>query len=235
MGRAKSHGARFSRPARMSCFNLTVRQKSILGFACHDATGAPISSGPRAWSANERTHEIGKALLFNCLEAMKQQGYGYAIIGGVRPCRLLHQSRSARCPSRTPQPGVYRGLLVARTMRVRHGRKRNRRHPHIAGLEAAAGRLVGAAATSRRSRIDLAGGIRREMRGGRLRRRRRRMVDRSRQRAVARAVVFPRRRILLRLDRQPPPHGDGGRTRGADAHARDRLPPRARTSLPGRA
>src|SRR2546430_7784303 len=67
----------------LSCF-IAVRQKVILGFACHDAT-CPNFFGPTGVDLNERKHGIGKALLFNCLEAMKQQGYGYAIIGGVGP------------------------------------------------------------------------------------------------------------------------------------------------------
>jgi epsilon-lactone hydrolase len=33
---------------------------------------------------------------------------------------------------------------------------------------------------------------------------------------------------------KPSAHGNGGRTRGADAHARNRLPPRAGASLPRR-
>ena len=70
----------------VSCF-IAIRQKSILGFACHDAT-CPDFFGPTGVDQNERKNGIGKALLFNCLEAMKQQGYGYAIIGGVGPAEF---------------------------------------------------------------------------------------------------------------------------------------------------
>jgi hypothetical protein len=48
--------------------------------------------------------------LFNCLEAMKQQGYGYAIIGGVGPAEFYAKTVGA-IPIEGSEPGVYRGLL----------------------------------------------------------------------------------------------------------------------------
>ena len=92
----------------VSCF-IAVRQKSILGFACHDAT-CPNFFGPTGVDPNERTNGIGTALLFNCLEAMKQQGYGYAIIGGVGPAEFYAKTVGA-IPIEGSEPGVYRGLL----------------------------------------------------------------------------------------------------------------------------
>jgi monoterpene epsilon-lactone hydrolase len=110
--------------------------------------------------------------------------------------------------------------------------QRDRRHPRIAGLEAAAGRMVGAARTARRSRIDLAGAADVKCEA----------VDcdgvpasgRSRRAAtLARAAVFPRRRLLLRLDCQPSPDGDGGRA-ARRARARSRSTTGARPSIPTR-
>ena len=92
----------------ISCF-IAVRQKNILGFACHDATCANFF-GPTGVDPNERKLGIGKALLFNCLEAMKQQGYGYAIIGGVGPADFYTRAVGA-IPIEGSEPGVYRGLL----------------------------------------------------------------------------------------------------------------------------
>ena len=43
---------------------------------------------------------------------------------------------------------------------------------------------------------------------------------------------FSRRGILLGLDREPPPDGDRSRTGRGGSHARGRLPPRARASVP---
>ena len=92
----------------ISCF-IAVRQKTILGFACHDATCRNFF-GPTGVDPNERKSGIGKALLFNCLEAMKQQGYGYAIIGGVGPAEFYAKTVGA-IPIEGSEPGVYRGLL----------------------------------------------------------------------------------------------------------------------------
>ena len=90
-------------------------------------------------------------------------------------------------------------------------------------------------AAHRRGRLGLAGGRRREARAGRPRWRPRRVVDRAGQRRFARAAVFPWRRLLLGLDRQPSPPGDRGRPRRRHPHARGRLSARARASLSGRA
>ena len=92
----------------VSCF-IAVRQKTVLGFACHDAI-FPNFFGPTGVDPTERKHCIGKALLFNCLEAMKQQGYGYAIIGGVGPAEFYTKAVGA-IPIEGSEPGVYRGLL----------------------------------------------------------------------------------------------------------------------------
>jgi ribosomal protein S18 acetylase RimI-like enzyme len=92
----------------VSCF-IAVQQKSILGFACHDAT-CPNYFGPTGTDPNARKNGIGTALLLACLEAMKQQGYGYAIIGGVGPAEF-YQKVVGAIPIEGSQPGVYRGLL----------------------------------------------------------------------------------------------------------------------------
>ncbi len=92
----------------VSCF-IAVQQKNILGFACHDAT-FPNFFGPTGIDPNTRRNGIGTALLLACLEAMKQQGYGYAIIGGVGPADF-YQKVVGAVPIEGSQPGVYRGLL----------------------------------------------------------------------------------------------------------------------------
>ena len=82
------------------------------------------------------------------------------------------------------------------------------------------GRWAGrSGAGARRGRRALAGRGRRQARGRRSRRRARRMVDRPRRRRLARADGLSRRRLLLRLHRQPPANGDRGRTGRGAAHA----------------
>jgi ribosomal protein S18 acetylase RimI-like enzyme len=92
----------------VSCF-IAVQQKKILGFACHDAT-CPNFFGPTGVDPNARQSGIGKALLFACLEDMKQQGFGYAIIGGVGPAEFYAKAVGAVAIEGS-EPGIYRGLL----------------------------------------------------------------------------------------------------------------------------
>ena len=56
----------------------------ITGFACYDTTCKNFF-GPTGVSEKYRGRSIGKILLIKVLEAMKNAGYAYAIIGGVGP------------------------------------------------------------------------------------------------------------------------------------------------------
>jgi predicted N-acetyltransferase YhbS len=42
-----------------------------------------------------RKNGIGRGLLFACLEDMRQQGYGYAIVGGVGPTAFYSKAVGA--------------------------------------------------------------------------------------------------------------------------------------------
>jgi len=92
----------------VSCF-IAVRDKHLLGFACHDATCRNFF-GPTGVDSNARGKGIGAALLFACLAAMRQQGFGYAIIGGVGPADFYTKTVGA-VPIEGSRPGIYRGLL----------------------------------------------------------------------------------------------------------------------------
>jgi GNAT superfamily N-acetyltransferase len=92
----------------VSCF-IAIQQGKIVGFACHDATCLNFF-GPTGVEPNARKSGIGAALLFACLEAMKQQGFGYAIIGGVGPAAFYSKTVGAVAIEGS-EPGIYRGLL----------------------------------------------------------------------------------------------------------------------------
>jgi GNAT superfamily N-acetyltransferase len=92
----------------ISCF-IAIAQGKVVGFACHDAT-CPNFFGPTGVEPNARKNGIGAALLFACLEAMKQQGFGYAIIGGVGPAAFYAKTVGAVAIEGS-EPGIYRGLL----------------------------------------------------------------------------------------------------------------------------
>jgi predicted N-acetyltransferase YhbS len=95
----------------ISCF-IAVKEGRVVGFACHDATCRNFF-GPTGVAPQARKSGVGTGLLFACLEAMRQQGFGYAIIGGVGPAAYYAKAVGA-VPIEGSEPGVYRGLLDSR-------------------------------------------------------------------------------------------------------------------------
>lgn len=67
--------------ANPSCY-IAVLDEEIIGFACFNAT-AKGYFGPTGIHPKYRGLNIGQILLFNTLNAMKSEGYGYSIIGSV--------------------------------------------------------------------------------------------------------------------------------------------------------
>lgn len=92
----------------VSCF-LAIQGKSLLGFACHDATCRNFF-GPTGVDVSARGRGIGAGLLLACLDDMRHQGFGYAIIGGVGPADFYAKTVGA-IPIEGSEPGIYRGLL----------------------------------------------------------------------------------------------------------------------------
>lgn len=89
----KTFGPRWAKECDLSfssvpatCF-IAEREGYILGFACYECT-AKNFFGPTGVSEAWRHTGIGTALLLTCLHAMKEMGYGYAIIGGVGPAEF---------------------------------------------------------------------------------------------------------------------------------------------------
>lgn len=73
----------------VKCFVATENSK-ILGFSCYDASAkgffGPIGVAPEA-----RGKDVGTALLLRTLNAMKEFGYGYAIIGWVGDAEVFYR------------------------------------------------------------------------------------------------------------------------------------------------
>lgn len=92
----------------VSCF-VAVADKALIGFACYDTTRRGFF-GPTGVEQAARGRGTGRALLLACLHDMWQQGYGYAIIGGVGPVAFYEKTVGASViPDSTP--GVYAGML----------------------------------------------------------------------------------------------------------------------------
>ena len=88
---------------------VATRGTELLGFACYDATAKGFF-GPTGVLKDERKKGIGAALLLSCLYAMRDEGYGYAIIGGVGPVDFY----SKICGATLIEPvsrGIYKDML----------------------------------------------------------------------------------------------------------------------------
>lgn len=81
----------------------------IVGFACYHAT-APDFFGPTSVDQAYRGKGIGKALLIRALRAMREEGYAYAIIGGVGPVAFYAGSVGATLIPDS-DPGIYEDFL----------------------------------------------------------------------------------------------------------------------------
>lgn len=93
----------------ISCF-IATKNKTIIGFGCYDAT-APNFFGPTGIKKEYRAQGIGKALLCKCLLSMKDDGYGYAIIGGVNEAIKFYQKTVNASIIEDSSPGIYRNLI----------------------------------------------------------------------------------------------------------------------------
>lgn len=83
--------------------------ETLLGFACHEATMKGFF-GPTGVDENARGRGIGHALLIRTLIDMRDQGYGYAIIGGAGPMGFYEKSVGAiAIPGSSP--GIYKHML----------------------------------------------------------------------------------------------------------------------------
>ena len=92
----------------VACF-IATRDKQILGFACFDTTMRGFF-GPTGVAESARGLGLGKALLFKALEALRELGYAYAVIGGVGP-REFYAKACGAVEIAGSDPGIYGDLL----------------------------------------------------------------------------------------------------------------------------
>ena len=92
----------------VACFIATENAK-IVGFGCYDSAYRNFF-GPTGVEESLRGKGIGKALLLECLIAMKAQGYAYGIIGGVGPARFYEKAVGAVLIEGS-NPGIYEGIM----------------------------------------------------------------------------------------------------------------------------
>ena len=95
----------------VSCF-IALQGTEILGYACYDAT-APDFFGPTMVLKQHRGKGLGKALLLKALRALREEGYAYAIIGGVGPEEFYRRTVNAFVIPGS-EPGIYRHFIGGR-------------------------------------------------------------------------------------------------------------------------
>lgn len=93
------------------CF-LAVDDGKIVGFACYDASGKGFF-GPTGVDPNRRGEKIGQALLIRTMEAMREYGYGYAIIGWVGSAASFYEKLvgATFIEGGTPDNSVYSEMI----------------------------------------------------------------------------------------------------------------------------
>ena len=67
--------------------------------------------GPTRVLDSEQGHGVGTALLLRCLTAMREHGYGYAIIGSVGPVAFYEKACHATVIPDS-DPGIYKDFCV---------------------------------------------------------------------------------------------------------------------------
>jgi hypothetical protein len=88
---------------------IAVKNGAILGFACYDATARGFF-GPIGVAERERAGGLGKGLLLRTLEAMREAGYGYAIVGWAGPADFFKKTVGAVVIEGS-EPGVYKNMV----------------------------------------------------------------------------------------------------------------------------
>lgn len=94
----------------VSCFiAYDTKSKRILGFASYECTYRNYF-GPTGVDPEMRGHGIGAALCIRCMEAMRDEGYAYAIIGSAGPVDFYKKVVGATVIDGA-EVGIYKDLI----------------------------------------------------------------------------------------------------------------------------
>lgn len=94
----------------VSCFiAYGTKSKRILGFASYECTYRNYF-GPTGVDPEMRGHGIGAALCIRCMEAMRDEGYAYAIIGSAGPVDFYKKVVGATVIEGA-EVGIYKDLI----------------------------------------------------------------------------------------------------------------------------
>jgi len=93
----------------VSCF-IAVKDREIIGFACYNATCRGFF-GPIGVDEDFRGFGIGKVLTLECLNAMWNEGYAYAIIGGAGEAIPFYEKIANAKVIENSVPGIYSRMI----------------------------------------------------------------------------------------------------------------------------
>lgn len=88
---------------------IATQGSAIIGYACYNATCRDFF-GPTRVLDEHQGNGVGKALLLRALRALKDEGYAYAIIGGVGPAAFYEKTVKAVLIEGST-PGIYRDYM----------------------------------------------------------------------------------------------------------------------------
>ncbi len=89
---------------------IAVAGGRVIGFACYDAA-AKNFFGPVGVHEKWRRRGAGEALLRSCLLSMREDGYGYAILGRVDGAEEFCRKTVRATAIEGSFPGIYRDLV----------------------------------------------------------------------------------------------------------------------------
>lgn len=94
-----------------TCF-IAVKDGKVVGFACYDATAKGFF-GPIGVDDSQRGKNIGTALLLRTLNAMREDGYAYGIIGWVDGAAGFYRKTvgAEYIKGGTPENSVYSNMI----------------------------------------------------------------------------------------------------------------------------
>lgn len=91
---------------------VATKERELIGFAAYECTRRGFF-GPMGVIESAKNSGVGKALLLATLEALKEMGYVYAIIGAAGPVRFYQKTVGATIIPDS-EPGLYTDLLKSK-------------------------------------------------------------------------------------------------------------------------
>ena len=92
-----------------ACF-VAIKDHAVVGFACYDATARGMF-GPLGVETASRGSGIGAALTYRCMEAMREAGYAYAVIGWCDEKQAFYARTVGAMPIEPTGDTVYSRMI----------------------------------------------------------------------------------------------------------------------------